>query len=655
MSLNRAYSLLDIKSIDAEQRVIVGIATTPSTDRMDDIVESEGAQFKLPLPLLWQHDSRQPIGEVFAAKVTPAGIEIKARIAQIDEPGTLKNRLDEAFQSIKAGLVRGLSIGFKSIEDADIKGTFGRRFLKWMWLELSAVTIPANADATIHTVKQFDLGAAATGTGAEGEVTPKSTGASVITRVVKTTRQDMKMPKPIAERIKELEATLLSKTSEMNALDSKVSDEGRTKDESEKETFKGLLADIEALQEEIADQRKMEAINAKAAKPVAGKTSDEGAATRGNNNHVITVKDNLFPGQRFARLAMCVAMSKGSRSDAIALAQQFYPEDARMVDVIKTAVGAGTTASGGGPLVQYTDFFGDFVEFLRPQTIIGKFGTNGIPSLRRVPFNSRVSTQTAGGSGYWVGEGKPKPLTKGTFSTITLTFNKVAAISVLTQEEVRFATPSAEQKVRDDLAAGLIQKLDADFVDPAKAVSAGVSPASITNGLTPHVASGTNAAAVRADFASLMGDFITAEIDPINGVFLMSPTRALQLSLMMNSLSAAEFPNITMTGGRLFGFPVIVSSALATGSSPSTDLIVFVNASDVYLADDGGVSVEASTEASLEMLDSALQQDATNGTGASLVSLWQTNCVGLRAEREITWKLRRAAGASYISNAAYTA
>jgi len=55
------------------------------------------------------------------------------------------------------------------------------------------------------------------------------------------------------------------------------------------------------------------------------------------------------------------------------------------------------------------------------------------------------------------------------------------------------------------------------------------------------------------------------------------------------------------------------------------------------------------------MLDSALQQDATNGTGASLVSLWQTNCVGLRAEREITWKLRRAAGASYISNAAYTA
>ncbi len=57
-TMKRAYSLFTVKSIDEEQRIIEGIATTPSTDRMGDIVEPEGAQFKLPIPLLWQHNSR---------------------------------------------------------------------------------------------------------------------------------------------------------------------------------------------------------------------------------------------------------------------------------------------------------------------------------------------------------------------------------------------------------------------------------------------------------------------------------------------------------------------------------------------------------------------------------------------------------------------
>jgi len=59
--LNRAYSLLTIKSVDDEQRVITGMATTPATDRSGDIVEPGGAEFKLPIPLLWQHNSREPI------------------------------------------------------------------------------------------------------------------------------------------------------------------------------------------------------------------------------------------------------------------------------------------------------------------------------------------------------------------------------------------------------------------------------------------------------------------------------------------------------------------------------------------------------------------------------------------------------------------
>jgi HK97 family phage prohead protease len=151
--MNRAYALLEVKALDDDKRMIEGFATTPTVDRAGDIVESAGAEFKLPIPLLWQHDSQKPIGHVLAAKVSKDGIRVRAQLARVDEAGPLKDRLDEAWQSIKSGLVRGLSIGFKGLETEQIEDTFGLRFVRWLWLELSAVTIPANQDASIEAVK----------------------------------------------------------------------------------------------------------------------------------------------------------------------------------------------------------------------------------------------------------------------------------------------------------------------------------------------------------------------------------------------------------------------------------------------------------------------------------------------------------------------
>src|SRR4029434_4149061 len=148
---NRAYSLLEIKRVDEDAREIAGIATTPSADRLNDVVEPRGAQFNLPIPLLWQHDSHQPIGQVTHAKVGKAGIEIIAKIAT-----GVTDEIDRAWSLIRAGLVPGLSIGFKSIEHEIIPQSKGIRFTKWLWLELSAVTIPANAEATITTIRSID-------------------------------------------------------------------------------------------------------------------------------------------------------------------------------------------------------------------------------------------------------------------------------------------------------------------------------------------------------------------------------------------------------------------------------------------------------------------------------------------------------------------
>src|SRR5699024_10126685 len=107
-------------------------------------------------------------------------------------------------------------------------------------------------------------------------------------------------------------------------------------------------------------------------------------------------------------------------------------------------------------------------------------------------------------------------------------------------------------------------RLDSDFIDPAKAASANVSPGSITNGLTAVLSSGDTAEDVRADIKALFGKFIAANNAPTSGVWIMPATLALALSLMQNPLGQSEFGGITMNGGTLFGLPVIVSQYVPT-------------------------------------------------------------------------------------------
>ncbi|AWY20101.1 HK97 family phage prohead protease [Moraxella bovis] len=155
--MTKAYSTLTIKSVTDtdDERLITGIATTPSTDRDDDILEPTGAKFALPIPLLWQHNHNQPIGEVIQATITDKGIEIVAKIAKIADDGKLKERIDEAWQSIKSGLVKCLSVGFKIKEYNYLESSWGLHIKEWEWYELSVVTVPANSDAVITSVKQI--------------------------------------------------------------------------------------------------------------------------------------------------------------------------------------------------------------------------------------------------------------------------------------------------------------------------------------------------------------------------------------------------------------------------------------------------------------------------------------------------------------------
>lgn len=320
---------------------------------------------------------------------------------------------------------------------------------------------------------------------------------------------------------------------------------------------------------------------------------------------------------------------------------EYGQRDPDLVGIIKAAVIAVNTTTDAA-LIGNEAGFADFVEYLRPLTIVGRFGNAPIPSLRRVPFRVPLIKQTGASLGYWVGEGKSKPLTKPSWGRTELAPLKAANIAVATMEALRDSSPSAEALLRDDLAAAIATAVDSAFIDPANAGSAGVKPASITNGLTAIPSSGNDAAAIREDATQAMGVFVAASNPLSSGVWIMSAMTALRLSMMRTALDQPEFPGITVNGGTFFSLPVIVSEAVG-------DYVTLANASDVWFADDGGVAVDMSTEASLEMADNPTGSSVTP-TAAQMVSMFQTNSVAFRAERTLNWTRRRDTGVALISD-----
>lgn len=657
--LKRAYSVLEIRAVDEESREIHGIATTPSVDSYGDIVEPKGAEFTLPIPFLWQHRSDQPIGHVTKAKVTKEGIDVVVKLVSTDEAGALKERLDEAWQSIKLKLVRGLSIGFSPIEYSRIEDTYSYRFIKWAWRELSAVTIPANQEATITAIKSIDTAQrAASGHMQRGVVRLNTAGASASR---KSTAAEEANAMNIQEQINAFTAKRAASAARMEAIMAAAAEKGVTLDESESEEYDTLNGEVASIDSHLVRLKGLEsAAVSKAARIVApaddAAREQHGTALRGTS--VIAVERKLEKGIGFARLAGCLAHTKGNRGEALEYARQVFPEYkplheairviARMGagdELVKAAVAAGTSTdtTWAAPLVQFNDMAQDFIEFLRPQTIVGK-----ITNLRKVPFNIRMPRQTNGGSAGWVGEGKPKGVTASAFDNVTLRFTKLATIAVITEELARFSTPSAETIIRDTLAGAIIQQMDADFVDPDNAGTTDVKPASITNGVAAVASSGNTEAAILTDVAAVFAPFIAANLTPVNGVWIMSATTALALSLMRNALGQLAFPGIDMMGGKFQGLPVIVSeSAGITDGSADGHIVILANASDILLADDGQVTIDVSREASLQM-DSAPTDPPSAST--VFVSLWQQNMIGIKAERFVNWVKARAQAVQYISS-----
>lgn len=446
----------------------------------------------------------------------------------------------------------------------------------------------------------------------------------------------------IAEQITKFTAKRDEAQAKADGLLKKSVDEARTFDEREREEHAQLMSDIKSLDDHIAMLKQHEQLMVQRATPVVPQAG-RGQGAVEIPGSVISVQRNVPKGTAFTRYVALLAMSKGNLMQAEVLANNLFKDTTpEVAQVLKAAVAAGTTsdATWAGPLVQYQDMVGEFIELLRPSTILGRMN-----SVRRVPFNIRIPRQTAGTTGSFVGEGAPAPVNKLDFDSLTLPWSKASAIVVITAELAKLSSPSAEALVRQDLMDGISSYLDKRLIDPAYPGVANVSPASLTYGVSPTQSTGATLAALDANVRSVMTTFANAELGLTAGVWVMSASLAIRLSMMRTNQDSRAFPDLSVNGGTFYGLPVIVSNNVAPSGSPGDQHLILIDQSNVLLADDGQMMIDVSTEASLEM------NDAPTGGATSLRSLWQNGLMGVKVDRWIHWTKRRSAAVQFIDKA----
>jgi HK97 family phage major capsid protein/HK97 family phage prohead protease len=633
--MDRAYTVLEFRAVDDAARIIEGVASTDAVDSYGTVLEPRGAKYALPMPLLWQHDAESPVGHVLSVTVESDRIRVRAKILNITEAGPVKDTLDRAWQNVKHGLVRGLSVGFEPIK------TVGKKFTEWNWRELSLVTLPATPGATISMVRAADQTLLA----ASGDSLPQRPGVS----------GSLTSPHPrhgkmtIQEQITQHENSRAAKVARREAILSKCGEEGRTFEPAEKEEMDTLKSEIESHDEYLVELNVQKRAVESRAVPVVATSTATAAQARSGAAPVVSVRSRELPGTGFARYVMAFAVSKGNRYEAAEYAKQAFGDQGNSIAEWhraaamqqRTAVAAGTTtdANWAAPLVQ-TNYVSEFLDLLRPATLLGK-----IQGLRHVPYNTSIPAVTGGTTFKWVGQGKGKPVTKAQFSAATIGHATAAGISVLTKQLIRLSTPDAQATVRDILVADCKAFLDTQFVDSSVAAVANVNPASITNGVTGTPASGTDVADARSDISARITAFATASYGLDGLVILMSQSQAFALGTMINSVGNPAFPGLGINGGSILGVPVVTSETV--GSQ-----IIFAHAPSILVADADGIEIDTSTDATLEMVDTP-----SDPADASTVytSMFQNNMVAIRVERMISWGKARSTAVDRITSAAYAA
>jgi hypothetical protein len=316
------------------------------------------------------------------------------------------------------------------------------------------------------------------------------------------------------------------------------------------------------------------------------------------------------PHANVSKALVALVKAEGRYHHAARIAERDAPALKALPDIFqRAAVGAQPLGSNDPYKFAEEIYVALLVDGLR--NLFARF--TKVPARLKLPLEN-----ASGGNASWLGQGLASPVLKSTTAVSALEVCKVQGMTVLTKELFRF-DPDSEATFMRILSNDVSRFLAQALFDHTKAATT-ANPAALTYLAPPIASTGSTAAQMIADLNSLISFIGDAMVDP---VFVLRPKTYYRI---LATLAGVGLP---ATPGFLLGIPAILLSGMP-------QQITLLDCRSIFLASDEQATLSISTDSALEMSD-APSSSGISGTGAQLVSLYQSGLVGISAELTISW------------------
>jgi len=321
-------------------------------------------------------------------------------------------------------------------------------------------------------------------------------------------------------------------------------------------------------------------------------------------------KEEEKKGLVVARVIRALASAKGDADRALEWAKKIWGAE----DAAVKALSAGDAAAGG--FLVRPEVSSEIIELLRPASVIRRLN----PTVMPMDTGSlSVSKLTGGATAGYVGENGIIATTQLATGMLNLVWKKLAAIVPISNDLLRFASPQADQTVRDDLVAAMAQREDLAFIrgDGLSATPKGLrnwTPAA--NQLLVNAT--VNLANVTVDLGRLVVQLMQSDVRMLRPGWMMSPrTWNFLMTIRDGNGNFAFRPE--MLGGTLWGWPFGVTTQI-----PNNLAVTGTNESEIYLVDFADAVIGESSEIIIDASPNAAYVDSATSQVVAAFSQDQT-------------------------------
>lgn len=543
------------------------------------------------LPLLFNHCMDDLLGVVESVRVDVAAGKGYAvvRFGKDD-------RGEWAMQQALDGILTNVSFMYRVYKYMEDTETETYTALDWEVLEISLVTVPADASVGVGRAAGENEVAVEVITRQLTPAAAETTKESIMTAEIQTPapQQPVQTNQPSAEELRAIQSqgadVERKRIAEIDAMcrSHKLPDELRVsmiQKGTSIEEARGLALDHKLAN--AGDQRAASMGNG-FAPDMSDSEKSKYSLTRAINAAI----SGDWKGAGFeAEVSNDIAKRMGKSTQGF-----FMPTNIPFAQRSGYAVGTAGAGTTGGTLVATNLLAGSFIEVLRNKAKVLQLGATVLSGL---VGNVDIPRQTGASNTFWVGENGTLTESEGTFDKVSLALKSIGTYSMISRNMLLQSTPDIEMLVRADLIAQLALGID-------KAALSGSGSANQPTGITNtsgigSVVGGTNGAAITIDHLIDLETAITSANAPEDSLAYLANARTIGALKKLKSTTGSYLWNGAMAGatqgtpGEINGYPVARSNQargdLTKGTGTNLSEIIFGNWSEVLIGEWGVLEI----------------------------------------------------------------